>query len=169
MNRRGLLRTIGLGVVAVGGCLDGRLGGGGLRTTTRSATETEWFDPGGAFEAIEIGTRRDGIRPHAVAVWNASSDPREIAIRVRGTTDSGTEIRRRERHTVPADTTLSLTLLAPADYRIRVRLPGPDVERTVFVRRGLFDRCNESYTQVRVGDDRIATRTMTTELQCETP
>lgn len=163
MKRRAALVAIGVG--ALSGCL----GNGGTSTTgTAENTETPAFDPDGQVETIEVGTNPGEIVPHGVVIWNSLETARTVHIRVFDASDG--ETRHENSYDLPADTALGVKLRSPATYRLTLRVPAADAERTISVPERLFDTCNESYTHVSIRTNgRITERTMTTELECVSP
>lgn len=168
MDRRRVLSTVAAAALPLAGCL-----GGGRGTPTeqptpsRTATETPRFDPEGTFETVRIGTNPGEIVPHEAGIWNAATSPRTIGIQVRDA-DVGETLHDRD-HEFPADMALTISFREPADYRVYLSIEATDTEPTFRVAERLLDTCNESYTQVRVRPDgSIETRTMSTELLCET-
>lgn len=163
MKRRAALVVLGVG--SVSGCL----GSGGLSTTgTQSSTETPAFDPNGQVETIRVGTNPGEIVPHGVVIWNSLDTARTVHIRVFDASDG--EARHEDSYDLPADTAFGVKLQSPATYRLTLRVPSAEAERTITVPERLFDTCNESYTHVSIrANGRITERTMTTELECVTP
>lgn len=170
MERRRLLTTLGVGIGALGGYL-GESGVSPDRTrfTTDSDvsdTQTSAFDPEGLTETIRIGENPGEINPHGVVVWNALESSARVHVRV---FDSAASETRHERsYDLPSDIAVAISLRKPSRYRIALRVPDVDAQRTISVPDRLFDTCNESYTHASVRPTGLTERTMTTELDCGT-
>lgn len=164
MKRRHVLGVLGAAMGSLGGCL----GSDEVAPTpTASSTHTPAFDPDAVVERIRIGETRAEIVPHGVVVWNAVEPTRSVDIRV--VDASAGETRHEATHHLPGDTAVAISLRAPSDYRITLRVPAVDVQRTISVSERLFDTCNESYTHLSIRrDGRLDERTMTTDLACTT-
>lgn len=164
MRRRTLLMGAGAALLPIAGCLDADVSGS---PESGTPTDTPAYDPDGAFLTERIGDRTGEIIPHHVGIWNANADTRSIAVIV--VDESAGETRLDRTYEVPGDAALAIELRAPARYRLTVRVPDANLERSVDVPRSLFDTCNDSYTHVSVRKtDDITVRTLSTELACLT-
>jgi hypothetical protein len=121
------------------------------------------------FLELDVGSR-DGVaspddnRPHAVRIWNAADEARDLLVRV----SHGATALIDRTVAFPADGYLTVTLNEPGDYRVAVGLAG-EVPTTVAVERTWFD-CNASATEVGVATaGSVATTTKSTLLGCHGP
>lgn len=164
MRRRELLSAAGTAMVAVAGCTKAP-GSGDPDSAT--PTETPAFDPDGRFETVRIGDDTGEIIPHQVSIWNAADRARSIHVAV--SDEAAGETRHERTYEFPGDSALNVELRAPARYRITIRVPDAELDRSFTVARSYFDTCNDSYSHVSVRQSgRITVRTLTTELACLT-
>ncbi|QIO21167.1 hypothetical protein [Haloarcula sp. JP-L23] len=134
----------------------------------RSTDADDASGPTRVVETIAVGTR-EGVEnpgdnlPHDVAVWNAGSSAREIAVSVRAA-DDGPSLERRDEYA--ADTARRFELLTPAPYTVEIRVPVDGRQTTVGVDRNWFD-CNSASHRIRVpGVGPITSTVSSTLLAC---
>lgn len=164
MRRRDLLVAAGVTLGSSAGCIGPP---GANEPSPASPTDTPAFDPDRRFETVRIGDRTGEIIPHQVGIWNADVEPRSIQVTVFD--ESAGASRHKQTHEFPADSALNVELRAPARYRLTIRLPDDELERSFSVDRSYFDTCNDSYSHVSVRQSgRITVRTLSTELACQT-
>ncbi|WP_129116509.1 hypothetical protein [Halegenticoccus tardaugens] len=191
MRRRALLSAFPAAVVPAG-CLDrAAVAGDGASRSSEAPSENgtsaggdvsipdDYAEPGLEFEPDDdgdpvaewsVGTRprlaelRDD-RPHAVRIWNAADEEREVAVRIRRDGD-GTVADDEVTLPADADACLSVALERPADHAVVVFEAGSEPTETVYVGRSLFD-CNYSATDVGVHDDgSLSWSTVSTTMGC---
>lgn len=124
------------------------------------------FDPERTYKEITVRSR-DGVaesyRPHDVAIWNEAAEP-EVGLRI--TESAGGSVVHHETYEIPADTTLSVSLLEPSEYRIEVRVPAAGTRHTLRVPCRFFD-CNVSSTQIGVFEDgQMRSSVISTTMEC---
>ncbi|WP_226041594.1 hypothetical protein [Natrinema sp. DC36] len=110
------------------------------------------FDPESTYEEVDLGSREgvdDSYRPHDVEIWNEAAEP-EVILRI---IDSGEAlVVHHETYEIPADTSLSISFLEPAEYLIETRVPATEAQHTLRVPRRFFD-CNASVTRIGILED----------------
>lgn len=166
MHRRELLATAG-SLFAAGGSVAGDEGGptpttepASERTTSATprtsddggdaAGERE-FDPAATYLTLVVGDRTNDARSHVLAVWNAASADRTLALRVEAHRDGG-ETSHEGRYELPADAALDVEFAEPAEYRVALCDPTHGTRETFHLRRDGFD-CNSSGHRVAVRPD----------------
>lgn len=109
--------------------------------------ETLTYDPADTHAEVEIGSEAfadDFYHPHELRIWNQAGVP---AIELRITDTMTGSVFHDERHEIPADEELRVSLAALSEYRYEVRVPEFDVAQRFSVPCFLFD-CNESWTEI---------------------
>jgi len=175
MKRRRLLAALG-GSLALAGCLSrgsepgitdsptGSTGSAGTDSPeagdpTGTSSAGTWSDPD-PFSLGEAG----GANPHELTVDNSGDVARTVELRI---TDVERESILLDRsYTLPPGEGIGGSLRGPAEYEVRVALPGAGTEHVTTV--DYFDTCNDYGTEVTIGaDGSLSSETFTTAMECD--
>ena len=128
--------------------------------------DLEEFDPERTYKEVAVGDRDgvdDSYRPHDVAIWNEAAES-EVGLRIVDSTEES--VVHHETYQIPADTTLSVSLLEPSEYRIEVRVPATETQHTLRVPCRFFD-CNVSSTRIGVFEEgQMRSSVLSTTMAC---
>jgi len=128
------------------------------------------FDPEYTAEKIRVGSREgvedpENNEPHEILVWNATSAARNVELRI--TDDVEQSVVLDETYEIPANASLSVSLLKPSYYVLKITSSGTSQE-TLSVSRSLFD-CNRSETRIGVFEDgTIKSTIISAMVECQT-
>lgn len=168
MRRRAVLGAVSAGIASVAGCAASSDFGPSTETTPSPNTGTPYtppdypsgrgdlteFDPEYTSEEIRVGSRErvedpENNEPHQIRVWNATSAARTVELRI--TDDVEQSVVLNETYDIPANASLSVSLLEPSYYVLEIR-PSETSQETLGVPRSLFD-CNRSATRIGIFED----------------
>lgn len=126
----------------------------------------ETVDPAGTAATVTIGDPDavDYYESVELQVWNATDVERTVTLGV--VDDLREETVHDNRHELPADEELFVTVAEPSEYRLDVGVAGTDLDVPVALPCAVFD-CN--WTEVAlgvVGDDEVRARTRSELLGC---
>ena len=131
--------------------------------------ELDSYEPERTFETLEFGDPEAvpasaDVRPHFLNIWNATAGSRRIRVELAGSESDDPLFARTVEF--PSDADLSIRLVEPATYVLRLHDPATGVRETLQVPRETFD-CNDSSTSVGVFGYEIRSSTYSTLALCD--
>jgi hypothetical protein len=176
MKRRRFLAAAGVSL-GVAGCLSRESEPGGTNPgtdtptagdTDETATKTPGETPGSGgtppSDGFELGETIGDVNPHEFRVSNDGDVSRTVDLRITDAETDGTLLD--QSYTLPAKGNIAGLLRGPAEYDVRVAVPGTGTEHVTTI--DLFDTCNDYGTNVTVGPDgSVSSQTFTTAMDCE--
>lgn len=180
MDRRKLLKALSIGTIPLSGCLSeskqsrsqrgASLPPNSSTTSNTDRSELPEYAPEYTYLDFQTGSENtvtdpEQNQPHEIGIWNATAETFGITVEIfeqptESAVLSGT-------YRLPSDTDLSLTLLEPATYLVRIQPVTTDAKESLHIPRDRFD-CNASTTHVGIRENgRINSTLLTTTRECD--